>query len=82
MTGLKLVASALAEDTSAVSTKGIGFSRDLYINGVEYILRGLPRSSTVDIDLNSSEPFGLRETTYSYIVAATSTPPTRLCRLR
>jgi hypothetical protein len=41
--GLKLVASALAEDSSAISNKEVGFSRDLYVNGVEYILRGLPR---------------------------------------
>lgn len=40
--GLKLVASALAEDSSAVTGKEVGFSKDLYVNGVEYILRGLP----------------------------------------
>ena len=40
--GLRLVASALAEDTSAMSSKEVGFSKDLYVNGVEYILRGLP----------------------------------------
>ena len=44
MAGLKLIASALAEDLSALSSKEVGFSRDLYINGLEYILRGLPRS--------------------------------------
>ena len=42
--GLKLIASALSEDLSALSSKEVGFSRDLYVNGVEYILRGLPRS--------------------------------------
>jgi hypothetical protein len=47
MTGLKLIASALAEDMSALSSKEVGFSRDLYVNGVEYILRGLPRSSAL-----------------------------------
>jgi hypothetical protein len=41
--GLKLVASSLAEDSSALSDKEVRFSRDLYINGVEYIIRGLPR---------------------------------------
>lgn len=40
--GLRLVASALAEDTSAISSNEVGFSKDLYVNGVEYILRGLP----------------------------------------
>jgi len=42
--GLKLVASALAEDTSALSPKEVNFSRDLYVNGVEYIIRGLPQN--------------------------------------
>ena len=37
-----MVASALAEDSSALSNREVGFSRDLYVNGVEYILRGLP----------------------------------------
>jgi hypothetical protein len=41
--GLKLIASSLAEDSSALSDKEVRFSRDLYINGVEYIIRGLPR---------------------------------------
>lgn len=45
MIGLKLIASALAEDLSALSSKEVGFSRDLYVNGVEYVLRGLPCSS-------------------------------------
>jgi len=40
--GLKLVASSLAEDSDALSGREVGFSRDLYIHGVEYILRGLP----------------------------------------
>jgi len=40
--GLKLVASALAEDSSAMGKNELCLSRDLYINGVEYILRGLP----------------------------------------
>jgi hypothetical protein len=40
--GLKLVASALAEDSTAVGRNELSLSRDLYVNGVEYILRGLP----------------------------------------
>ena len=40
--GLKLVASALAEDSGALSRKELSLSKDLYLNGVEYILRGLP----------------------------------------
>jgi hypothetical protein len=51
MAGLKLIASALAEDLSALSSKEVGFSRDLYINGLEYILRGLPRLCAVDVEL-------------------------------
>ena len=73
MTGLKLIASALAEDLSALSSKEVGFSRDLYVNGVEYVLRGLPCLSAVDSRVNSSQPFHIRETTYSYLVTKTST---------
>jgi len=40
--GLKLVASALAEDSGALSRKELSLCKDLYLNGVEYILRGLP----------------------------------------
>jgi len=43
--GLKLVASSLAEDSDALTGREVGFSRDLYIHGVEYILRGLPGTS-------------------------------------
>jgi len=45
--GLKLVASALAEEGSSIGSRSesdILFSKELYINGVEYILRGLPRA--------------------------------------
>ena len=45
--GLKLVASALAEEGSSIGSRSesdILFSKELYINGVEYILRGLPRT--------------------------------------
>jgi hypothetical protein len=64
VTGLKLVASAIAEDTSALSSKEIGFSRDLYINGVEYILRGLPRIACLCCHVTISEPLPYRETTH------------------
>lgn len=43
------MASALAEDTSALSNSEIGFSRDLYVNGVEYIIRGLPRTHAIKV---------------------------------
>lgn len=46
-----MIASALAEDLSALSSKEVGFSRDLYVNGVEYVLRGLPCSSVFNVAL-------------------------------
>ena len=46
MVGLKLVAAAIAEESSALNANDVSFSKDLYLNGTEYILRGLPPNLT------------------------------------
>jgi hypothetical protein len=44
MAGLKLIAASFGVDASALMGRDVELSREVYINGLEYVVRGYPRT--------------------------------------